>query len=88
MMDARILAHDVGVGNPAIRLQALGLRPTTAGENVAHALSVVRAHRALWDSPSHRSNLLHSAFTHVGIGLARDEDGSYWVCEMFAAFRG
>lgn len=86
MLEARTLAHDVGVGNPAMRLEALGLSPTTAGENVAHALNIVRAHRALWDSPSHRSNLLHPVFTHVGIGLAQDEDGSYWVCEMFAAF--
>jgi uncharacterized protein YkwD len=88
MLEARTLAHDVGVGNPAMRLEALGLSPTTAGENVAHALNIVRAHRALWDSPSHRSNLLHPVFTHVGIGLAQDEDGSYWVCEMFAAFKG
>jgi uncharacterized protein YkwD len=86
MMQARTLAHDVGAGNPGLRLQALGLHPKVAGENVAHALSVVRSHRALWESPSHRSNLLHPAFTHVGIGLALDTDGSYWVCEMFVSF--
>lgn len=86
MMEARILAHDVGVGSPTIRLQALGLRPAMAGENVAHAVNVVRAHRALWESPSHRSNLLHPRFTHVGIGLSEDVDGSVWVCEMFAEF--
>lgn len=86
MMQARTLAHDVGSGNPGMRLQAIGLHPAVAGENVAHALSVVRSHRALWESPSHRSNLLHPAFTHVGIGLAQDTDGSFWVCEMFVAF--
>lgn len=86
MMEARVLAHDVGVGSPTMRLEALGIRPLLAGENVAHALSVVRSHRALWDSPSHRSNLLHEDFTHVGIGLAEDLDGSVWVCEMFAQF--
>jgi uncharacterized protein YkwD len=86
MMESQTLAHDVGVGNPAVRLQALGLSPSLAGENVARAVSVARSHRALWESPSHRSNLLHPGFTHVGIGVARDPDGSYWVCEVFAAF--
>jgi uncharacterized protein YkwD len=86
MMESLTLAHDVGVGNPAVRLQALGLAPSLAGENVARAVSVTRSHRALWESPSHRSNLLHPGFTHVGIGVAEDADGSFWVCEVFAAF--
>jgi uncharacterized protein YkwD len=86
MMESQTLAHDVGVGNPAVRLQALELSPSLAGENVARAVSVTRSHRALWDSPSHRSNLLHPGFTHVGIGVAQDQEGSFWVCEVFAAF--
>jgi hypothetical protein len=47
----------------------------------------VRAHRALWASPSHRSNLLDARFTAIGVGVARDEqDGSSWICETFADF--
>jgi Cysteine-rich secretory protein family len=86
MRNTRRVAHDVGNGSPTQRIQALGLEPALAGENVAHASSLPRAHRALWASPSHRSNLLHPRFTHVGIGVAEDSDGSYWVCQVFASF--
>lgn len=86
MRNTRRVAHDVGNGSPTQRIHALGLEPALAGENVAHASSLPRAHRALWASPSHRSNLLHPRFTHVGIGVAEDSDGSYWVCQVFASF--
>lgn len=78
------IAHDAGDGDPQSRVEAADLRVLATGENVAHAPSVVRAHRALWASPSHRENLLAPRFDKVGIGLAFDEDGSIWVCELFA----
>lgn len=86
MQRAGVVAHDAGAGGPTERLQALGLAPSIAGENVARASDLVRAHRALWASPSHRSNMLHSRFTDVGVGVAVSEDGSLWVCEVFASF--
>jgi uncharacterized protein YkwD len=51
---------------------------------VAHARSIARAHRVLWASPSHRGNLLDPSFSKFGIGVARDSDGSVWVCELFS----
>jgi uncharacterized protein YkwD len=87
MMQARELGHDVGDGSPADRVAALGLAVTSAGENVAHARTVRLAHRALWASPSHRDNLLHRGFDALGVGVARDRDGSVWVCELFAEMR-
>lgn len=87
MLRARELGHDVGDGSPADRIAALGLAVTSAGENVAHARSVRLAHRALWASPSHRDNLLHRDFDALGVGVARDRDGSVWVCELFAQMR-
>jgi hypothetical protein len=86
MLDARVLAHDAGEGGPAGRLRRLGVSILAAGENVAHEGSVARAHRALWWSPSHRGNLLDPRFTELGVGVARDPDGSLWVCELFADF--
>lgn len=80
------IAHDAGDGDPRARVEAAGLDVLAAGENVAHALDVVRAHRLLWASPSHRENLLESRFDRVGIGTALDGDGSVWVCEVFADF--
>jgi uncharacterized protein YkwD len=56
------------------------------GENVAHALTLERAHRVLWASPSHRGNLLDRRFRDLGVGVARDSDGSVWVCQLFGGF--
>jgi uncharacterized protein YkwD len=86
MFDTQRVAHDVGMGTPVDRIAALELTPVIAGENVAHASTLERSHRALWASPSHRANMLHPKFTHVGIGYAEDPDGSLWVCQVFAAF--
>ncbi|HEY6081237.1 MAG TPA: CAP domain-containing protein [Polyangiaceae bacterium] len=82
------VAHDTGDGLPPARVEAAGIHVLASGENVAHALDVKRAHRALWASPSHRENLLLARFNRVGIGIAPDPDGSIWVCEVFADSRG
>jgi uncharacterized protein YkwD len=84
MRDARRIAHDLDDGNPAERVARAKIQARAAGENVAHAADVSRAHRALWASPSHRENLLLSRFNAVGVGVAEDADGSVWVCEIFA----
>jgi uncharacterized protein YkwD len=83
MSRAQALAHDVGDGDPEARLDAVGLEARLAGENVAHASSVVQAHRALWASPSHRLNMLRSDYERVGIGVVRGEAGDVWVTEIF-----
>jgi uncharacterized protein YkwD len=81
MRRAKILSHEASGAGMGERVGALSLR--SAGENAAHAVDVRRAHRALWTSPSHRENLLHPAFDLVGIGIAPDDDGTVWVCEIF-----
>lgn len=86
MRRLRRIAHDVGDGDPRARVEAANLDVLAPGENVAHALDVTRAHRALWASPSHRENLLQPRFDGIGIGIAADPDGSIWVCEVFADF--
>lgn len=84
MLDARAVGHDVGDGEPVRRLQNAGISAREAGENVAHAATLKLAHRALWQSPSHRANLLRPDFARAGFGVAFDPDGSVWVCEIFA----
>ncbi len=86
MMEAGRVAHDVGSGGPADRIAGLGLTPSMVGENVARATTLVHAHRALWASPSHRGNMLHSRFSDAGVGVAVGDDGGVWVCEVFASF--
>jgi uncharacterized protein YkwD len=84
MKQARTVGHDVGDGDPTERLDSAGLHAREIGENVAHAQSVVLAHRALYASVSHRENLLRAAFTRIGVAVLGDPDGSVWVAEVFS----
>lgn len=51
------------------RLEERGIHYTFAGENLALAPNVNRAHSGLMNSPGHRRNILDPAFTRVGIGV-------------------
>lgn len=77
------MAHDLGEGNPVWRVQDAGILSRMTGENLAHATTLGRAHRSIYESPSHRNNLLAPYFDEVGIGVAQDADGSFWICELF-----
>jgi uncharacterized protein YkwD len=50
------------------RLENSGLDYSTAGENLAFAPDVSRAHSGLMNSPGHRRNILDPAFSKIGIG--------------------
>jgi len=84
MRSTRRVAHDLGDGPPHQRLEERGIFAPAIGENVAHAASLVSAHRALWASPSHRGNLLDPRFERVGIAVVPDSDGTIWVTQIFA----
>jgi uncharacterized protein YkwD len=85
MRRAGRVGHEVGEGSTRERLERGGVRSRLNGENVAHAVDALRVHRALWSSPSHRTNLLHRGFSRWGLAVATDIDGSLWVCELFAS---
>jgi uncharacterized protein YkwD len=88
MRQRALTAHDVGRGLPDARLHEAGLEAPRMGENVAHARTLALAHRALWDSPAHRGNLLDPGFVLVGLGVAEappnDAAAGAWICELFA----
>ena len=50
------------------RLTEAGISYTLAGENLALAPSLIRAHDGLITSPGHRRNILDPVFGHIGIG--------------------
>jgi hypothetical protein len=93
-------AHDAGDGSPLDRVVRGQVRAFRVGENVAHTSTLAAAHRALWNSPSHRGNLLDMSFDAVGVGVVVEEAPgpggaasardpalrSVWVCELFADF--
>jgi uncharacterized protein YkwD len=77
------ISHDTGDGLPGRRIEAAGLSVAAAGENVALAPSVLRLHRALWASPSHRENMLLPRWEEVGIGVAKDASGRLFLTQLF-----
>lgn len=85
MLAARTTAHDVGEGDLRARFAVASLDGRIVGENVAHAANVLAAHRAIYASPSHRLELLRAEYTHYGAAVARGDDGSAYVCEVFAS---
>lgn len=78
-------AHDVGDGSPVERV-ARAVVARRVGENVARARTLDRAHRVLWDSPSHRGNLLDAGFDAMGIGVVRTDEDDVVVCELFVDY--
>jgi hypothetical protein len=79
------VAHDLGDGDFAKRFQAEGYAASVVGENVGRASSLALAHRALWESASHRLNLLHADYTRIGLATVTDGNGTTWVCETFSS---
>jgi hypothetical protein len=86
MLSSGKTAHDAGDGLPIERVARAGLVARRVGENVARARSLERAHQVLWDSPSHRGNLIDARYEAVGIGVARTGAGDILVCELFAEY--
>lgn len=56
-------------GSPFDMMRVAGVKYRYAGENLAGASTVERAHQALMASPGHRANILSPRFTRVGIGI-------------------
>lgn len=67
-------------------LNEAGIRYRTAGENIAAGQPTPASVVDAWmNSPGHRSNILNSNFTEIGVGYIYDGNsyyGSYWV-QMF-----
>lgn len=56
---------------------------TALGENAGEGGSASQIQQAFMNSSEHRSNILSSTYTEVGIGSARSSDGTLWVDEVF-----
>jgi uncharacterized protein YkwD len=74
----------------ADRVTAAGISWSKVSENLAMNSGmddpVARAVEGWMESPGHRANILDSAVTHTGVGIA-EEDGSYTFTQVFAAPR-
>lgn len=90
---ARVKARDMAVhryfshyspvfGSIYDMLDREGLAYKWAGENIARADSVERAHEALTESSGHRANLISEGYTRVGVGVFNDGTKVY-VSQIF-----
>lgn len=69
MLQMHYFAHDSPMaGTPFDRMARAGIRYRVAGENLALAPTVERAHTGLMNSPEHRDNILRPEFRKIGIG--------------------
>jgi len=81
MIDEDYFSHfSPNYGSPFDMMKRLKVDYYLAGENIAGAPNVEWAHRELMNSQSHKDNILHSDYTHVGIGII--DGGPYG--KMFA----
>lgn len=84
MIDLNYFAHQSPTyGSPFDMMRNAGISYRTAGENLAGASTVERAHNALMNSPGHRANILNSSFTHVGIGIVSGGPYGMMFTQMF-----
>jgi uncharacterized protein YkwD len=73
------------------RISLAGVQWLSIGENIAKVDDVARAEAMFMDEPkferNHRGNILNPNYTHVGIGIARGQDGLLYITQEFAQLR-
>ncbi|WP_018922045.1 stalk domain-containing protein [Salsuginibacillus kocurii] len=81
MAENSYFAHDNLDGqSPFDRMRAAQIDYVRAGENLAVGqISSIYATEDLLNSVTHRQNILNADFTHVGIGVAHEDDKPYFT---------
>lgn len=70
------------------RLEAVGYRMQASGENVAEGYPSAAAVLAGWmTSPGHRANIVSTAFTQMGAGVATASNGRRFHAQVFGTPR-
>lgn len=64
-------------------------RRWTRGNGYTLKLAKVRqSHEDLLNSPGHYANIILPELTHIGIGIEVNENGDYWIVQVFADMTG
>lgn len=71
------------LGSAAEMLRNHGYAFTSVGENIAYHATVAKAQAAFMSSTGHRTNILGSQWTKVGIGVCSDSQGYVYVTQLF-----
>lgn len=85
MRDNQYFAHTSPTyGDVRSMLRTFGYAYDGASENIAHHATVEKAQAAFLSSPGHRKNVMSSAYTKVGLGVAIDAQGYVYLTQIFA----
>lgn len=85
MRDNNYFAHESPTyGRVADMLRQFGYAFNGAGENIAHHATVEKSEAAFLSSTGHRQNILSTAWTKVGVGVAFDRNGYVYLTQIFA----
>jgi uncharacterized protein YkwD len=77
-------SHNTPEGiNPFQRLHRANIKYKFAGENLAMAPAVSRAHSELMNSPGHRANMLNPSYGRIGIGILQSAEHGLMVTQEF-----
>lgn len=68
-------------GSPFDMITSFGIQYTAAGENIAMGQQTAASVMNAWmNSPGHKANILSENYTEIGVGVAKDKNGSiYWT---------
>ena len=84
MLDRGYFSHTSPTyGDVRAMLTRFGYSYTAASENIARHSTVEKAQAAFLSSPAHRRNVLSTAYTKVGIGVAVAPAGYVYVTQIF-----
>lgn len=69
--------------DPFYRMKKAGVTYKQAGENLAYASTLAKAHTGLMNSPSHRAAILNKSFGRVGIGIIDGGKSGLMISQEF-----
>lgn len=71
-------------GSPFDMMKQFGISYRSAGENIAYGqTSPAQVMDGWMNSPGHRANILNSSYTQIGVGVARNANGTYYWTQHF-----
>lgn len=71
-------------GSPFDMLKSFGITFTAAGENIASGQKTAADVMNSWmNSSGHRANILNSTYNKIGVGVAKDSNGSLYWTQIF-----
>jgi len=75
-------------GSPFDMMNKFGISYRSAGENIAKGQRTPQEVVTAWmNSEGHRKNILSSDFTKLGVGIAKDSNGTIYWTQMFIGYK-